>query len=301
MARRIDDLPDLIGLTLLTRVDAAGSIGSAAAQFEISQPAASQRLRTLERSLGVRLLERHATGSRLTSAGTLIVEWASPLLAAAAQFHASATTLTGEGSPIVRVAASLTMADYLLPRWLLSLRRLAPDASVALQPGNSEAVVRAVTGGEADLGFVEGPEAPGGVRSRAIADDVLVVVVGTGHPWAGRQTAVEAAELAQAPLVLREESSGTRRVLDHALAEHGLASNPLLVLGSTTAIKQAVRAGTHATVLSRLAVAEELASGILVAVPTQGIDLRRKLRAIWRPAAVPRGAAGALLAISVTG
>jgi DNA-binding transcriptional LysR family regulator len=298
MSPRADRHPDLTGLALLTEVGSAGSVGAAAARFGISQPAASQRIRSLERDLGVALVERRTTGSRLTAAGAVIVEWAAPLLTAAAEFSAGAATLSAEGANHVRVAASLTVADYLIPRWLLSLRQLLPDVSVSLQPGNSEAVTHAVRTGEADLGFVEGPDAPSGVCSRPVADDDLVVVVGPGHPWWARTTPVTAQELARAPLVLREESSGTRRVFDHALAEYGLAPDPLMELGSTTAIKQAVRVGGYATVLSRLAVAEELAAHELAAVPTEGVDMHRKLRAIWRPATPPHGAAGALLAIS---
>lgn len=300
MSGRVDRFPDLAGLALLTEIDAAGSVGAAAAQFGISQPAASQRIRALERDLGTQLIERRTTGSRLTASGAVIVEWAGPLLAAASEFTAGAATLSGRGGEHVRVAASLTMADYLLPRWLLALRQLLPDVSVALQPGNSEAVVQAVVAGDADLGFVEGPDAPRGVHSRVVADDDLVVVVGPEHPWARRAEPISAAELARAPLVLREESSGTRRVLDRALAEHGLAPDPLMVLGSTTAIKQAVRDGGYATVLSRLAVADEVAAGELVAVPASGVDLGRKLRAIWRTVSPPRGAAGTLLSISAT-
>jgi len=297
----IDQYPDIAGLALLAEVSAAGSVGAAAARFGISQPAASQRIRALERALGVILLDRRATGSRLTTAGSVVLDWAAPLLAAASEFTAGAATLSAEGANHVRITASLTVADYLLPKWLQSLRRLFPDVSVSLQAGNSEVVARAVRDGAADIGFVEGPEAPSGLRSRAIADDVLVVVVGASHPWAQRMTPITATELARAPLVLREESSGTRGVLDHALAELGLAPEPIMELGSTTAIKQAVRDGAYATVISRLAVEAELGTGELVEVRVEGVDLGRRIRAVWRRTSPPRGLAGALLAISAVG
>jgi molybdate transport repressor ModE-like protein len=294
----IDQYPDIAGLALLAEINAAGSMGAAAMRFGISQPAASQRIRALEQAMGVTLIHRRATGSRLTSVGTVVVDWAAPLLAAAAEFAAGAAALSAEGGNRVRITASLTVADYLLPKWLRSLRQALPDASVFVQATNSEAVAGAVRDGAADIGFVEGPEPPRGLRSRAIADDRLVVVVGASHPWAERTAPVSAQELAAAPLVLREESSGTRRVLDRALAERGLKPEPIMELGSTTAIKQAVRDGAYASVISRLAVEAELASRVLVEVPLEEIDLRRKLRAVWRQAAPPHGVAGALLAIS---
>jgi molybdate transport repressor ModE-like protein len=300
MTGMTDGYPDLAGLALLAEVDLAGSVGAAAARFGISQPAASQRIRALERHLAVALVERRTTGSRLTPEGTVVVEWAAPLLAAAAEFHAGVDTLSDQGGHRVRVAASLTVADYLLPRWLVALRQLLPDVTVSLRPGNSEAVVSAVRSREVDLGFVEGPDAPPGVRARVVADDDLLVVVSPRHPWAARTEPIGAAQLARAPLVLREQGSGTRHVLDRALAAHGLTADPLMHLGSTTAIKHAVRDGGYATVISRLAVADELAAHDLVAVPVAGIDLHRRIRAIWRASTPPREAAGALLAISAT-
>ena len=306
MPGRIEGFPDLVGLALLTEIASAGSVGAAAERLGVSQPAASQRIRNLERDLGIPLIERRATGSRLTPAGTVIVEWAAPLLAEAAEFSASAAILPADRANRMKVAASFTIADYLLPGWLLSLRQLLPDLSVSLQLGNSDGVTRAVKAGEAELGFVEGPDAPHGVRSRVVADDELVVVVAPNHPWAVRGGAgdrhrgapLSATELAIAPLVLREETSGTRRVFDVALAAHSLEAAPVMELGSTSAIKQAVASGAYATVLSRLAVERELAAGDLVALRVDGMSLARKLRAIWRAATPPRGAAGALLTIS---
>ena len=294
----IDQYPDIAGLALLAEVQSAGSVGAAASRFGISQPAASQRIRALEQSLGVSLLDRRATGSRPTAAGFVVLEWAAPLLAAAGDFTSATATLSAQGTDRVRIAASLTVADYLLPGWLRSLREQLPDASVALSAGNSEAVARFVHDGTAELGFVEGPDAPSGLRSRTIAHDVLVVIVGRSHPWARRRAPLSAAELAEAPLVLREETSGTRAVLDHALAEHGLVPRPVMELGTTTAIKQAVRDGQYASVISRLAVEAELGTNDLTAVPVEGVDLTRSIRAVWRRASPPRGAAEALLVLS---
>lgn len=299
MPRLIDQYPDIAGLALLASVDAAGSVGAAAARFGISQPAASQRIRALERSMGITLIERRSTGSRLTAAGSLVLDWAEPLLTAAAEFGAVAGGLSAAPRR-VRIAASLTVADYLLPKWLGALRHVLPDASVAVQANNSEAVMRAVRDSAADIGFVEGPEAPRGLRSRAVTEDVLAVVVGTSHPWARRTTPVSVEDLADAALVLREENSGTRRVLDRALAEHGITLQPVMELGSTTAIKQAIRDGAFASVISRMAIEAELESGQLIEVPAAGIDLRRRIRAIWRPTAPPQGVTGALLAIATS-
>ncbi len=147
---------------------------------------------------------------------------------------------------------------------------------------------------QADLGFVEGPAAPPGLRSRVVAADRLAVVVRPDHPWARRRSPVRPAELASTPLVEREEGSGTRQVLRAALkavlgGDAELAT-PALRLTTTTAIRQAVRAGAGPAVLSLLAVREAVAAGTLAEVAVPGIDLGRRLRAVWAGAAQPRPA-----------
>lgn len=290
-------MPDLEALALFLAVARSGSLGAAARLLGISQPAASQRVRALERQLGYVLLERTPTGSRLTDAGRVTTEWAAPLVAAALDFGRNTQALTAAGQQL-SIAASLTVADYLMPGWLIALHDLLPAVTIALTPANSQAVGDLVARQEVALGFIEGPDVPDRVRARAIGEDSLVLVVAPGHPWAARGGPVAASELARASLVLREPTSGTRRVLDRALAAYRLTLHPRLELGSTTAIKEAVRGGTSVTVLSRLAVRDDVARGHLVELRTPELDLRRIVRGIWHPRQVPAGPAGALLALA---
>ena len=109
----------------------------------------------------------------------------------------------------------------------------------------------------------------------------LVVVVAPSHPWARRRQPLSASMLAATPLVLREVGSGTREVLESALAEVGLNITPLVELGSTTAIKAAIESGAGAAVLSRLATEADVENGHLIQVPIKGLDLRRSIRAVW--------------------
>lgn len=290
--------PDPEGLALLVAVAETGSLGRAAQRFGITQPAASLRVRALERRLGVVLLDRSPAGSTLTEAGAAVVGWARPVLDAMATLVRGVAALRDRHDDRVRVAASLTIADHLVPRWLHRLHAAVPGASVALHVTNSDGVAARVREGLAQLGFVEGPTAPGGLRSRVVGGDRLVVVVAPGHRWAARRRPLAAAELAAAPLVLREPGSGTREALEQALAAAGLTAATAAELGSTTAIKAAVAGGEGPAVLSELAVAGELADGRLVAVPVAGLELRRRFRAVWRSARPPDGAAGALLAVA---
>jgi molybdate transport repressor ModE-like protein len=288
-------VPDLGALELLLAVARLGSLGRAAREVGITQPAASSRIRSMERQLGVALVDRSPRGSQLTDAGALVTDWARRVVEAAEAFDAGAQALRDRRDSRLRVAASMTIAEYLLPGWLIALRAQRPDTAVSLIAGNSTVVAERVLVGEADLGFVEGVSVPSGLDSVVIAHDRLIVVTAPGHAWARRRRALDAGELAGTPLILREKGSGTRQVLDAALG--GLA-RPLIELSSTTAVKASAASGAGPAVLSELALGEELSARRLVEIPVEGVRLSRDLRAVWPVGHRPTGPARDLLALT---
>ncbi|MBB5938869.1 molybdate transport repressor ModE-like protein [Streptomyces zagrosensis] len=291
-------VPDLGALELLLFVARLGSLGRAAREMGISQPAASSRLRAMERQLGVVLVERSPRGSRLTDAGALVTDWARRIVEAAEAFDAGAHALRDRRDSRLRVAASMTIAEYLLPGWLIALRGGRPGTAVSLYAANSSVVAQRLREGAADLGFVEGTDAPAGLDGAIIGHDRLVVVTAPSHPWARRRGPVAPEELAATPLILRERGSGTRQVLDAALRAHGGLAEPLLELASTTAVKSAAVSGAGPAVLSELAVGDEFSTRRLVEVPVDGVRLRRDLRAVWPVGERPAGPARDLLGLT---
>jgi DNA-binding transcriptional LysR family regulator len=274
-------MPDLITLELLDSIAELGSLGRAAARHRMSQPAVSQRMTQLERNLGVTLLQRSRAGTSLTPAGERITALARRVLSEAHALMAGVAAVVAEEGNHLRVAASLTVAEYLLPGWLSALHTESPSVILALEVANSSRVLARVREASADVGFVEGDDKPPeGMSAVVVRSDRLVVVVGPGHPWAHRGSAVGGAELATADLIVREPGSGTREVLDRALRPWGGAHSSL-ELGSTASILAAARRGEAAAVLSALAVAQDVDAGRLVPVPTDGVDLSRALRAVW--------------------
>jgi DNA-binding transcriptional LysR family regulator len=180
------------------------------------------------------------------------------------------------------VAASLTIAEYLLPSWIRAFTGRSPNLALSLDVVNSAAVIAHVIAGDADLGFVEGiEEVTEGIESAIIGYDRLVLVVATTHPWASRQEEVTGADIAATDIVTREPGSGTREILEAALAPWG-GVRASVVLGSTGALLGAARRGGGPVVLSQLAVADDVADGRLIVVPTRDIDLSRNFRAVWR-------------------
>ena len=276
-----EPVPDIRSLDLLHSVAETGSIRQAALQHRISQPAASMRLRTLEKALGLQLLDRSHGRAQLTSSGVAVVQWSEEVLEPMRELLLGARALNTDAATRLRVVASLTVAEYLVPGWLARLRDSDPTLMVSLQMGNSTHVTEVVLRGEADVGFVEGRSAPSELASRVMLSDDLVVVAARSSPLAKRKRPLTPTELSTVPLVMREAGSGTREVFEVAMKSLKLSVTPLVQLGSTTAIKAAVASGVGAGVLSRLAVESDVLEGRLVVVRIEGLSLERSIRLVW--------------------
>jgi DNA-binding transcriptional LysR family regulator len=283
-------MPELASFEVLLAIAQTGSLGAAAREIGLTQQGASARLASMEAQTGVQLAVRTARGSQLTPTGVVVAEWAARLLDVAHHVDAGLGSLRTERRQQIKVVASQTVAELLMPRWLVSLRAAATRRggtapNVILTATNSEHAIAAIRDGTADLGFIESPGAPRGLRSRVVAHDELVVIVPPDHKWARRSRVVSASELAQTPLVTRELGSGTRDsltvALQQALGEGMHQPPPALELSSAAAVRAAVLAGAGPAVLSRLAVTDDLAVGRLRAVAIPELNLRRQLQAIW--------------------
>ncbi|HET9476304.1 MAG TPA: LysR family transcriptional regulator [Dehalococcoidia bacterium] len=286
--------PELTSLQLLLAVGETGSITEAARHQEISQPAASKRIRDLERSMAMQLIERTPGGSVLTSEGKVVADWAGRVLETIDQMFDAVAAMKPHPAPDLRVASSMTIAEHLLPLWLSTLRAQSPEVHVELRVTNSQDVQRLVIEGQVDLGLVETTALDARLRSAVITEDRLAVVVAPSHPWADRHRALRIEDLAVAQLIVREEGSGTRETLDRRIGPH-VKSQPMLELGSNAAVRGAVKAGAGPAVLSVLAVQEDLAGGGLVEVAVDGVDLRRPLSAVWPKGKGMKSASRALL------
>jgi DNA-binding transcriptional LysR family regulator len=302
---------DLGALRALREAGRHGSIAAAAAVLGVSQQALSARMRTLERSMDITLLARTPTGSHLTEQGRLIVGWAEDVLDAADRLEAGLRSIRSGVSHRLAIAASQTIAEHLVPHWLVELRGIeqasaeqAPDNSptvVELTVANSTGVIELVRDVKVRLGFIETPHLPSDLVTAHLRDDEMLVVAAPGHPWARRRRPLSLAEVAATPLVMREAGSGTRVTLtDYLAAQHPpLSARIAMELGTSAAVRSAIAAGVGPGVLSRLAVRDDLVLGRLVAIEVAGPPLKRQLTAVWRPDLDPLPPEGArLLAVA---
>lgn len=273
--------PELASLDLFVSVVELGSVSRAAAAHGIAQPSASSRLKHLERQLGLQLLTRSPSGSVPTDAGVVVAGWAEAILRSANQLKAGLEAFQAEQSGRLRVTASFTIAEYLLPQWLGRFAREHPGDSVALEVANSTSVIQRLHDGSADLGFIETTSPVADLEEQVVGTDELIAVVARTHPWARRGT-VPVEALAATPLVTREAGSGTREAFEAALSDLDLGPpTAVLELGSTSAVRSAVIDGNSPTVISRLAVADELKNGSLVEITVTDLRITRVLRAVW--------------------
>lgn len=264
--------PDLLP-TFLAVLE-QGRIAAAARVLHMSQPAVSARIRRLEDSVGVTLLERSVRGVSPTPAGRRLAEHAREIqrMLDRAAADVGATAALGPLS----IVASTTIAAQVLPAALASFRRDHPGVEIRLRIGNTEEVLDAVRSGRHPIGLVEGHRRAAAVRLEPWIDDELLLVV--GREVAGRWAPRRAEDLSNIPLLWREPGSGTRAVIARALRAAGVRGKPQsgdLVLGSNEAIASGVAAGLGVGFLSRWSLAPHLASGRVRIVAGFALTVKR--------------------------
>lgn len=249
----------------------------AAEELCLTQPAVTLQIKALEQSLRVQLFDRSRAHITLTPAGALLLEYADKIgrleREAAEELSRFADTHRGE----LRIAASLTIAQYILPHLLGEFQRHHPQVQPCITTCNTEEVLESLVARRVSLGLIEGPTLRRDVRTEVFLDDEIVLIVPAGHEWSERNS-VEPGELGQERLILRERGSGTRRVVELALQKRGIKIKNLklgLEFDSTEGIITAVEAGLGIGFASLASIAKELQVGSLKTVPLQGVRITR--------------------------
>ncbi len=238
----------------------------AAEAVRLTQSAVSAAITSLESQYGITLFHRVGRGIVLSEEGRVFLEEARAVLARASAAERVLEELSGVRRGTFSVQASQTIASYWLPSRLVAFRKIYPLVDVRLSAGNTQQVAKAVSGGLAEIGFVEGQVSDPELVLTPVDQDRLVIVVAPGHPWA-RIRSVGAAKLLEGDWVLREPGSGTRSEFEAALRARGVDPEKLRVaieLPSIEAVRAAVEAGIGATAISELAVESALKAGTLV-------------------------------------
>jgi DNA-binding transcriptional LysR family regulator len=237
-----------------------------------SQSAASMALAELEATLAVDLFDRVGRRLVLNENGQALLPRAVSLLDQAAELE---SLFDAEHAAPLRVAASFTIGEYLLPSLISEWKQAHPRTQVRVDIANTREVLQAVAAFDVDIGFIEGTGSHPDLAVRRWRNDELVVIAAAGHPLAGRPVSTRA--LAEASWILREQGSGTREAADRWLTSALSEVRISLELGSNEAVKRAVRCGLGLGCLSRLAVCESLGQGLLVELRTRLPPMQRHL------------------------
>jgi DNA-binding transcriptional LysR family regulator len=284
-------------LEIFCAVAQAGSTVAAAQAVALSQSATSAALQQLEQALGTRLFERVGRHLVLNDAGRALLPQALSLLEQARGIE-QAFGAHAAGLPVrLRLAASTTVGNYVLPPVLAAFARSHPRIGVDLQIGNTRDVAQAVEALHADLGLIEGASHGAGLEVQPWLKDELVIVAAPGDPLvpAPGQRPLGVAALRQARWLLREQGSGTREMVEHALLPRLHQLPAAATLGSSEAIARCVAQGLGISCLPRVLVQPLLDSGALVVLPTALPRMWRHFSLLQRAGRYPSPALAAFV------
>ena len=260
-------------LEVFAEVLKSGSTTQASVMLALSQSAVSAALTDLEGQLGVQLFDRVGKRLVVNEHGRLLYPRALALLEQTTEIE----QLFREDNGAIRVYASSTIGNYILPAMIARYRQDFPDLPLELSVGNSQDVINAVLDFRVDIGLIEGPCHSTEIISEPWLEDELVVFAAPSSPLTKGPVTLE--QLAASPWILRERGSGTRELVDYLLLSHLPRFQMAMELGNSEAIKHAVRHGLGISCLSRRVIAEQLQAGTLSEVP---VPLPRLVRTLWR-------------------
>ncbi|MFV2047163.1 LysR family transcriptional regulator [Metabacillus sp. YM-086] len=261
-----------------------GSISQAARLSFVSQPAVTRQIRQLENFYGTLLFDRTEGKLTVTETGKMLYPFAKAIINDFDRSKEVILQATGEYNSNLRVGASLTIGEFLLPSLLGRFKKHAPDIKVTLTIRNTPSVLEDLTNDVIDIALVEGIVEDKHLIVEKFANDELILVCSPDHPWKDRSE-IQIEELANEKMIWRESISGTRLIAENALKEYGILEkiNSYMEIGSTQAIKSAVESGLGISILSKLTVARELEQGYLQEIKIKDVHIERSLWLVKKP------------------
>ncbi len=269
--------------TTFKTVAEIGSISKAARTLNLSQSAVSQQIQLLEQSYAAALFVRTSHGVRLTEVGEVLYRYVTSLLRMIKESRDAIAQMAETRVQVLSIGASLTIAEYLLPRILTEYCKNMIHTRWSVTMANSRTVFEQVLNHTLDIGLIEAPMVDAQMVVRPFYDDHPEVVVPQAHRWlAGGEVPLE--EFLREPMILREPGSGTRMAFEKGLDHVGVDLDQLnvrLVLGTTHAIKQMMLDGLGVSVLSPLTIEAPEDAGFHC-VRVAGLHLFRNFSLVYR-------------------
>jgi DNA-binding transcriptional LysR family regulator len=255
------------------------SFSEAAKQLHMSQPSVSHQVKKLEQELGVTLFDRSGAGLRLTEAGRILLPWARRLLHDTRNIQEMMSSLEQEVVGELLIACSTTSGKYILPQLAARFRQRYPGIQISIPACASERVTLNLLEGKAHLGVISREVYDPDVEVQEFFHDRISLIVPASHRWARRKS-IDSSELLEEPIIMRERTSGTRRVALEELAKHDISLEDLKIfmeLGNAEAIARTVEAGYGVGFVSILAASYPLERGSVIDIPVDGLTFERTI------------------------
>jgi DNA-binding transcriptional LysR family regulator len=265
------------------------NISDAAKQLHLSQPTVSHHIKLLEQELDVVLFVRSNTGLQLTEAGRLMLPWARRFLHETNDLKKMMGSLQNEVAGDLRIACSSTVGKYILPQLAARFSQQFPGIKVRILACGPEHTTLDLLDGEAHLGIVSSEMEDLSLEAQEIFIDNITLIVPANHRWVMRGR-IKPEEILEEKVIMREETSGTRRVVLTELAKHDISLDDLnvfLELGNAEAIVHTVAAGYGVSFVSNLAAAYAVEQGSVVEITIEGLTLQRKIYMVRKRIAAP--------------
>jgi DNA-binding transcriptional LysR family regulator len=270
---------DIVRLKTFLRAAETLSFSEAAKQLHLSQPTVSSQIKALERELLAELFTRTNTGLQLTEAGRLLLPWAHRLLHDTNNMQAMMASIQGDVVGELRIACSTTAGKYVLPQMAARFCRIHPGVKVRIMACTSEDIALKLLDDDAHLGVVSREISTASIEAQQFFRDTITLIIPYTHRWALRKV-IEPGELLEEPIIMREETSGTRRVVLSELAKHDIGLDDLsmfMEIGNAEAIVRTVAAGYGIAFVSNLASACPLERGNVIDLEVDGLQLKRTI------------------------
>lgn len=262
------------------------NFSEAAKVLHLSQPSVSLHIKHLEQYLNTTLFDRSTKKMELTHAGTILFSFVEQIIQLVNQLEKDISLLSDSIHGDLRLGASLTIGEYLLPYFLGDFIKQYPNVHLSLLVDNSNQIIEKLLDGKIDLGFIEVAIPRKEIDSLPFLEDELVIISSVRHPHPDlAEDTIQPELLFSLPIIAREQGSGTRQVLESNLLKHQLELdqlNIIMELGHTESIKSAVESGLGVSIISKTTIQKELDLGLLKQTRIKGISLKRNFYLINR-------------------
>ena len=268
---------DLWQLQIFCKVVELKSFSRAGQAIHLSQPTVSSHIKDLEDHFDCRLIDRLAKEALPTKAGRLLYRYAKRMITLRDEIESAMAEFKGKVKGSLDLGGSTIPGAFVLPAVIGAFTTRFPEVNVSLTIADTRQIIDAILSGDLELGVVGAVSSNSGIVQHRLVEDEMCLVIPADHPWAGKKR-ITPKQLFEAPFIIREQGSGTLKSIQASFAEAGLTIGDLNVvarIGSTEAIRQGVKNRMGISILSAIAVAEDVAAGKIRTLTIDGLNLKR--------------------------